>query len=177
VVEATSDTQLTFVTDPSFGGIAFCGETYSFYSSNQTGDFDEYKEIYFGQKNEEDFERLLTFNLNGSTVHNYVGDYSRFYIEDNVSNSGFLLANNVFNGNDIYSNTIGDRSYNNTGRYWFVRNTIDGRFYNNMIHDNGFYSNREDPSHMINTKNIFGQTPLYVACKHGNLNVVKILIT
>ena len=42
---------------------------------------------------------------------------------------------------------------------------------------NGFYSNREDPSHMINTKNIFGQTPLYVACKHGNLNVVKILIT
>ena len=141
VVSAITDTTLSIVTDPEFGGIPFCGETYNFYSSTSTGNYDEYKEVYVGQKNQEDFERLLTFNLNGSAVHNYVGDYSKFYLEDNVSNSGFLLANNVFYGNNIYSNTIGDRSYNNTGRYWFTRNTIAGRFYNNMIHDNGFYSN------------------------------------
>ena len=141
VVSATTDNQLTIVTDSSFVGIPFCGETYSFYTVTSTGNYDEYKEVYVGQKNEEDWDNFLTFNLNGTAVHNYVGDYSRFYLEDNVSNSGFLLANNVFYGNDIYSNTIGDRSYNNTGRYWFVRNTIAGRFYNNMIHQNGFYSN------------------------------------
>jgi hypothetical protein len=141
VVSAITDTTLSIVTDPEFGGIPFCGETYNFYSSTSTGNYDEYKEVYVGQKNENDWDNFLTFNLNGSAVHNYVGDYSKFYLEDNVSNSGFLLANNVFYGNDIYSNTIGDRSYNNTGRYWFVRNTIAGRFYNNMIHQNGFYSN------------------------------------
>jgi ankyrin repeat protein len=42
---------------------------------------------------------------------------------------------------------------------------------------NGFYSNREDITHIINTKNLFGQTALYVACKNGNLNIVKLLIT
>jgi len=141
VVSAITDTTLSIVTDPEFGGIPFCGETYNFYSSTSTGDYDEYKEVYVGQRLEGDWDNFLTFNLNGSAVHNYVGDYSKFYLEDNVSNSGFLLANNVFYGNNIYSNTIGDRSYNNTGRYWFTRNTIAGRFYNNMIHDNGFYSN------------------------------------
>ena len=35
---------------------------------------------------------------------------------------------------------------------------------------------REDPKHLINAKNVFGQTPLYVACKHGNLNMVRLLI-
>jgi hypothetical protein len=141
VVSALTDTQLTIVTDPSYE-FNFCGTTYSFYSSTSTGNYNEYKEVYIGQKNEGDWDDVITFNLNGSAVHNYVGDYSRFYIEDNVSNSGFLLANNVFNSNTgIYSNTIGDRSYNNTGRYWFVRNTIAGRFYNNVMYNNGFYSN------------------------------------
>ena len=142
VVSASTNTTILVVVDPTFGSqISFTGGLIPFYSSTSTGNYYEYKEVYVGQKNEEDFDAFFTFNLNGSAVHNYVGDYSRFYIEDNVSNSGFLLANNVFFGNDIYSNTIGDRSYNNTGRYWFVRNTIAGRFYNNVIHNNGFYSN------------------------------------
>jgi len=140
VISVQSNTQLTFEADPSFN-FNFCGTTYDFYSSTSTGNYDEYREVYIGQKLEGDWDNFLTFNLNGTAVHNYVGDYSRFYLEDNVSNSGFLLANNVFYGNNIYSNTIGDRSYNNTGRYWFVRNTIAGKFYNNMIHQNGFYGN------------------------------------
>jgi hypothetical protein len=142
VVSAITDTQLTIVVDPTFTD-SFCGTSYSFYNALGTGNYDEYKEVYIGQKNEEDWNSFLTFNLDGTALHNYIGDYSRFYLEDNVSNSSFLLANNVFysDNSGIYSNTIGDRSYNNTGRYWFLRNTIAGRFYNNTIYNNGFYSN------------------------------------
>lgn len=39
-----------------------------------------------------------------------------------------------------------------------------------------FIWTRKDPQHLINIKNEYGQTPLYVACKHGNLNIVKTLI-
>lgn len=35
---------------------------------------------------------------------------------------------------------------------------------------------KNDPQHLINIKNIYGQTPLYVACKYGNLNIVKLLV-
>lgn len=35
---------------------------------------------------------------------------------------------------------------------------------------------RGDPNHFINVKNVLGQTPLYVACMHGNLHIVKLLI-
>jgi hypothetical protein len=143
VYSAISNTLIYVIVDPSFGSqIDFTGGLIPFYNSTSTEYYNEYKEVYIGQKNEEDFERVLTFNLNGTALHNYVGDYSKFYLEDNLSNSGFLLANNVFYDNSgIYSNTIGDRSYNNTARYWFLRNTIAGRFYNNVIHHNGFYSN------------------------------------
>eukprot|EP00347_Sterkiella_histriomuscorum_P006312 403353242 len=36
--------------------------------------------------------------------------------------------------------------------------------------------NRDDPDHLINIKNPFGKTPLYVACECGNLNIVKMLV-
>jgi hypothetical protein len=142
VVSINSNTELAVVVDPLFGNtINFTGGLIPFYSSTPTGNYNEYKEVYIGQKNEEDWDNFLTFNLNGGSLHNYIGDYSRFYTNEVSSNSGFLLANNVFYGNNIYSNTIGDRSWNNTAKYWFVRNTIAGRFYNNVIHQNGFYSN------------------------------------
>lgn len=142
VVSATTDTELVVVVDPSFGSaINFSGGLINLYNSTPTSNYDEYKEIYVGQKNEDDWDSYTTFNLNGGSIHNYVGDYSKFYLQEVGSTSGFMLANNVFYGNNIYSNTIGDRSYNNTGRYWFVRNTIAGRFYNNTINQSGFYSN------------------------------------
>lgn len=34
-----------------------------------------------------------------------------------------------------------------------------------------FYS-KTDPRHLINRKNFLNQTPIYIAAKHGNLNVV-----
>jgi hypothetical protein len=142
VYSASSNTLIYVIVDPSFGStINFTGGLIPFYSSTLTSNYYEYKEVYIGQKNEEDWNDYLTFNLDGSAIHNYIGDYSRFYIDEIGTNSGFLLANNVFYGNKTYSNTIGDRSYNNTGTYWFSRNTISGRFYNNVIHNNGFYSN------------------------------------
>jgi len=142
VTSGSSNTLIIVVVDPSFGStINFTGELIPFYSSTSTGNYYEYKEVYVGQKISEDWNDYLTFNLDGSAIHNYVGDYSKFYLNEIGSNSGFLLANNVFYGNRTYSNTIGDRSYNNTGTYWFSRNTIAGRFYNNVIYNNGFYSN------------------------------------
>jgi hypothetical protein len=141
VATIVSNTEITVVVDDSFGSSINFSGSIDLYTSTGTGYFDEYKEVYVGQKNEGDWNDTLTFNLNGGSLHNYVGDYSKFYLQEVGTTSGFLLANNVFNGDNIYSNTIGDRSYNNTGRYWFVRNTIAGRFYNNVIHHNGFYSN------------------------------------
>lgn len=34
----------------------------------------------------------------------------------------------------------------------------------------------DNPKHLINIKNAFGKTPLYVACECGNLNIVKFLV-
>jgi hypothetical protein len=139
-----SNTEFIAVVDPNFSGINFTGATIYLYRTVSTGIYNQYKEFYVGQKIKEDFNRYETFRLNGSAVHNYIGDYSKFYINDpQLGNSGFLLANNVFWSDDssIYSNTIGDRSYNNTARFWFVRNTIAGRFYNNVCYDSGFYEN------------------------------------
>lgn len=31
----------------------------------------------------------------------------------------------------------------------------------------------KDPEHLLNKKNAYGVSPLYLACKNGNLNVVK----
>lgn len=34
-----------------------------------------------------------------------------------------------------------------------------------------------DPSHLLNHKNHFGQTPMYIAAKNGNLDVIKLLLS
>lgn len=143
VISASTDNELFVVVDPSFSNINFGEQNFNFYSSTPTPNYNDYKEVYVGQKNLDDWDNFKTFNLDGSSLNNYIGDYSKFYIEDNVPNSGFLLSNNVFysSNSPIYSNTIGDRSYNNTSKFWFVRNTIGGRFYNNVIHNYSFYSN------------------------------------
>ena len=34
-----------------------------------------------------------------------------------------------------------------------------------------------DPSHLLNKKNSFGHTPMYIAAKNGNLEVIKLLVS
>lgn len=36
--------------------------------------------------------------------------------------------------------------------------------------------NKDDPEHLINIKNAFGKTPIYVATECGNLNIVRLLV-
>lgn len=36
---------------------------------------------------------------------------------------------------------------------------------------------RSDPRHFLNRTNAYGQTALYLACKNGNINMVKLLIS
>lgn len=143
VISASTDTDLVVVIDPTFTAIEFENGSIYFYKGINIEEFNEYKEGFIGQKLINNFITVPTFNLDGTAIHNYIGDYSRFFIEGGSSNSGFLLANNVFYSENSrnYSNTIGDRSYNNNFNYWFSRNTIAGRFYNNVARQNGFYSN------------------------------------
>ncbi len=84
------------------------------------------------------FEKELIDDESVRTRDNYIGNHSNFY-NSNLSTSYFMLANNVF-GRYSYSNTIGDRSYNNTTYRWFNKNKIAGTFQNNTI-TRGFYQN------------------------------------
>ena len=74
-----------------------------------------------------------------TTKDNYIGDHSMYY-NSNISSSFFRLANNVF-GLYSYSNTLGERCFNNTTYNWFNKNRITGTFQRNVI-KRGFYSNR-----------------------------------
>jgi ankyrin repeat protein len=39
-----------------------------------------------------------------------------------------------------------------------------------------FMLDTRDPSHVLNRKNNFGHTPMYIAAKNGNLEVIKLLV-
>lgn len=127
--------------DPLFNNANFSGYNANFYSTYGI-DNTNYKEYYVGQSIVDGSTLFRTFNRldNGQVVGNYIGDHSKYYLQELSSNSGFLLANNVFL-NQCYSNKIGDRSYNNTGRQWFINNVIGNKFHNNIIW-RGFYQNR-----------------------------------
>ena len=73
-----------------------------------------------------------------TSINNYIGNHSNF-LDTNLSHSYFLLANNTFSLYS-YSNTLGDRCYNNSSYTWFCRNKISGNFYNNSMW-RGFYAN------------------------------------
>lgn len=143
VISASTDTQLVVFIDPTFTAIAFENGTIPMYRAINQEYYGNYKEAYIGQYLHEDFTTYPTFNLNGTALHNYVGDYSRFFIQGILDAPGFLLSNNVFysENSDIFSNTIGNMSYNNTFMYSFQTNTIGDRFYNNVGRQHGFMQN------------------------------------
>lgn len=86
-------------------------------------------------------EKELLQNGENKSLNNYIGNHSNFY-NSGLSTSNFLLANNVF-GMYSYSNTLGDRCFNNHTYNWFNKNNIKGTFKNNII-TRGFYSNTID---------------------------------
>jgi hypothetical protein len=106
--------------------------SYEYKNNNIIGDV--YREMTTFRSQEE-------LQLNGDVIstNNWIGDYSTFYIQGNLSNSDFLLANNVF-GFNSYSNKLGDRCFNNSTYNWFNRNQISGTFQYNSLR-RGFYAN------------------------------------
>jgi hypothetical protein len=103
------------------------------YKNNNIID-DVYREMTTFRSQEE-----LQLNDEVTSTNNWIGDYSTFYIQGNLSNSDFLLANNVF-GFNSYSNKLGNRCFNNSTYNWFNRNQISGTFQNNSLR-RGFYAN------------------------------------
>jgi hypothetical protein len=95
---------------------------------------DVYREMTTFRSQEE-----LQLNGDVTSTNNWIGDYSTFFIQGNLSNSDFLLANNVF-GFNSYSNKLGDRCFNNSTYNWFNRNQISGTFQRNSLR-RGFYAN------------------------------------
>lgn len=91
---------------------------YDCYLAKPSGDYTNYREVYFGQGDSEDYIELFTFD-NG--YNNVLGNYSHNY--NRVINNVLLLPNNVF-GMNAHSNIISDDFSNNTIGINFNHNTI-----------------------------------------------------
>ncbi len=130
----TDNNNLTTYIDPSLPLINFLSEEIDIFSITSSSDFFNHKEYYIGQSNDGDYEEKTTFQLDGDTKDNYIGNYSIF-------GEHFILSNNVF-GYETYSNTIGDRCVNNTTGDQFYRNRILTEFYNNTLLS-WFFQNNE----------------------------------
>lgn len=144
VVNIIDDTTIDVLIDSGYTSTVFTvGDGYNFnlYTLIATGSYYDYKEVYIGQRNEVDYSEFSTFILDGGSLSNYIGNSN--------SNSGFLLANNVF-GSNSYSNTIGNYFYSNTIGSDFYSNTIGNEFYSNTI-GNNFYSNTIGNNFQSNT--------------------------
>jgi len=68
---------------------------HQFYLAIPTGDYTSYKEVYFGQYDDGDFDELYTFQVGGTSVNNYIGNYSQKYLSGSYNNT-LVLSNNVF---------------------------------------------------------------------------------
>jgi hypothetical protein len=112
---------------------SFSGKAYDFYSTTDTGEYNQYKEVYFGQGDANDCDKeVYTFNLTNST-NNKIGNYSQVYLSG--TNNVFILPNNVF-GSSCKNNTILDNFYNNQVGDNFFENNIGYNFSKNFIGDN-----------------------------------------
>ena len=144
----------------------FTGKFYSFYNTIATEIYDQYKEVYFGQSDEDDpkgkreFNELYTFDLTKAS-NNILDNYSNIYLEEKLN--GFLiLSNNVFKGNTI-NNKIGYYSYNNDISGNFRNNNIGNNFCNNYITDD-FQNNMihyEFSNNSINNGDVFRYNNTY----------------
>jgi hypothetical protein len=105
--------------------------SYTFWLANPTGDYTSCKEIYFGQFDDGNYDRLYTFQVGGISVNNYIENYSQNYLSG--SNNTLILSNNVFTNNSSSYNKMLGSCYNNHFENITLNNTIGGNFNNNII--------------------------------------------
>jgi hypothetical protein len=119
---------------------SFSGKTYDFYSTTATGDYNQYKEVYFGQGDSNDCDKEI-YTFQSGSVNNKIGNYSQVYL--GITNNVFILPNNVFrsdcNNNltldSFYNNHIGDNFFDNNIGYNFSKNFIGDNFSRNTTVD------------------------------------------
>lgn len=160
----TDDNTLVTYIDPTFNTFSI-GGTYDFYSTTPSGSYLSFKEFYIGQSDLSGYTEVTTFQLDGTTYDNYIGDFSQYNtslspisINNYGYNTHFILSNNVF-GVNTYSNRISDLCVNNSTDTNFYRNRIYQQFFNNIIGSNfqnndigsGFNNNYVSNSFVGNT--------------------------
>jgi hypothetical protein len=120
---------------------SFVTKNYIFWLANSTGNYTSYKEIYFGQSDEGEFDEFLTFQTgSGVSLNNYIGNYSHKYLSGSYNNT-LILPNNVLSNVNSSYNKIGDDSYNNHFEGFAAGNKISSSFYGNTILGNFTYNN------------------------------------
>jgi hypothetical protein len=166
---------------------------HQFYLAIPTGDYTSYKEVYFGQYDDGDFDELYTFQVGGTSVNNYIGNYSQKYLSTSYNNT-LILSNNVFThtsssynklegtcynnhfeGNAL-NNTISNDFNNNIIIGDFNNNIINGSFYNNFIGDmsnNSFYG--EFYHNFTDMSSIFRNN--FVKCEVGYFGLLFPIVT
>lgn len=145
---------------------SFTGKNYTFWNSNNTGNFNSYKEVYFGQSDDDGFDaEVFTFTTTGfgagipeGVSNNYIGNYSQNYLSG--SNNTLILSNNVFRDNTTNSNKIGHSSYNNHFDAISEYNSISSGFYNNIMLSD-FSNNKIDRDFYNNTIGIMNNNSFY----------------
>jgi hypothetical protein len=127
---------------------SFGGKNYTFWSANATGDYTSYKEVYFGQSDEGDFDDNISSIYYGASNNRLSHDYSKKYLSG--ANNTLILSNNVFLSSDTSNNNISGPFYNNTLDI-FTNNNIFNQFDDNII-SNQFSNNNIDCTRFYNNK-------------------------
>lgn len=127
LANSTSITPITY---------SFFANSISFWSTTPTGEFNQYKEVYFGQSDSDDFDEYYTFDTD--SFNNILDNYS--YLYESGDTNRLILSNNVF-GKSLHNNvksicsnnTIGDNFENNNISNTFEYNIIGNSFMSNDI--------------------------------------------
>lgn len=121
----------------------FTGQSFNLWKALSTGDYSEYKEVYFGQSDSNDYDEFYTFPNN--SYNNKIGNFYQLYKQ---ATSGYLsLPNLVFitdcNDNKFLSTTFNntfDVAQYNTSTAVVSGNSINDFRYNTIC--SPFYNNR-----------------------------------
>ncbi len=117
---------------------SFTTKNYTFWLASSTGGYTSYKEVYFSQSDDNEFDESYTFQI--GALSNYIGNYSQKYLNASYNNT-LILSNNVLSNVNSSYNKIGDNSYNNHFEGFATGNKIGSSFYGNTILGGITYNN------------------------------------